>query len=129
MTMDYTELAVTATEMIKEFGTGMILRSSSSEDVYDPITGETTPGPGGPTDTPIFGVKAAPTTEYTQSMADGSVQATDMLIYMEPSVRYPSLEDTIVIEDNAVIETWQVVNVQEIKPATVPLLYIVQVRP
>ena len=129
MSFDYAEIAATATELIKEFGTQMILRSSSSEDVYDPVTGETTPGPSGSTDVPIFGVKVAPTVEYAQSLADGSVQARDMLIYMEPSVKYPNLEDTIVIEDNTVIEVWQVVNVQEIKPATVPVLYIVQVRP
>lgn len=129
MSFNYTEIAATATELIKEFGVQMILRSNSSEDVYDPVTGETTPGPGGVTDTPIYGVKVAPTEEYTQSIAEGSVQARDMLIYMEPSVKYPNLEDTIVIEDNAVIEVWQIVNVQEIKPATVPVLYIVQVRP
>ena len=127
--IDYADLAVTATELIKEFGTQMILRSNSVEDSYDPIEGEVTPGASGATDTPIFGVKLTPTVEYAQSMADGAVQSRDMLIYMEPSVRYPELDDMIVIEDATVIETWQIVNVQEIKPATVPVLYILQVRP
>lgn len=129
MSIDYAELAATTTELIKEFGTSMILRSSSVEDVYDEVTGEITPGLSGSTDVPIFGVKVAPTREYTQSIADGSVHSRDMLIYMEPSVKYPNLEDVIVIEDATMVEVWQIVNVQEIKPATVPLLYIVQVRP
>lgn len=129
MSFDYSDLAATATELIKEFGIAMILRTSDSGDVYDPVTGETTPGPGGATDVTIHGVKVAPTTEYTQSIAEGSVQSSDMLIYMEPSVKYPNLEDTIVIEDVSVTEVWQIVNVQEIKPAATPLLYIVQVRP
>lgn len=129
MSFDYAELAKSATDLITEFGVQMVLRSVSAEDVYDPITGETTPGPGGATDTPFMGVKLAPTTEYTQSLADGSVQARDMLIYMEPGIKYPRLDDTVVIEDASVIEIWQIVNVQEIKPATVPLLYILQVRP
>lgn len=129
MSIDYAQIAADATELIKEFGTAMLLRSNSSEDIYDEVTGETTPGPGGPTDVEIYGVKVAPTTEYTQSIQDGSVHASDMLIYMEPSVKYPNLEDTIVIEDKSIIEVWQVVNVQEIKPATIPVLYIVQVRP
>lgn len=129
MSMDYADLAATATELIKEFGTAMILRSSSTEDIYDEVTGVLTPGVSGATDLPIFGVKVAPTREYTQSIAEGSVHSRDMLIYMEPSVKYPNLEDEIVIEDAAAVEVWQIVNVQEIKPATVPVLYIVQVRP
>lgn len=125
----YTDLAKDATALIKEFGVSMILRSNSSEDVYDPVTGTTTPGAGGQVDVPVFGVKVAPTTEYTQSIADGSVQASDMLVYLEPSVKYPNLEDVLVIEDATVMEVWQIVNVQEIKPANTPVLYIVQVRP
>lgn len=127
--IDYADLAVTATELIKEFGTQMILRSNSVEDSYDPVEGEVTPGASGTTDTAIFGVKLTPTAEYAQSIPEGSVQARDMLIYMEPSVRYPELDDTVVIEDATVIEVWQIVNVQEIKPATIPVLYIIQVRP
>ena len=125
----YEDLAKDATELIKEFGLQMTLRSASSGDVYDPVTGVNTPGVDGAVDVPVFGVKIAPTVEYTQSIADGSVQARDMLIYMEPSVKYPNLEDVLVIEDATVIEIWQIVNVQEIKPATVPVLYILQVRP
>lgn len=125
----YADLAKDATALIKEFGVAMILRSNSSEDVYDPIEGTTTPGAGGQVDVPVFGVKIAPTVEYTQSIADGSVQSSDMLIYMEPSIKYPNLEDEIVIEDATVMEVWQIVNVQEIKPANTPVLYIVQVRP
>ena len=44
--IDYADLAVTATELIKEFGTQMILRSNSVEDSYDPIEGEVTLGAG-----------------------------------------------------------------------------------
>lgn len=125
----YDEMAQTATEMIREFGWPMILRSSSPQDEYDPIEGTLTVEADGVVNTPVFGVKIAPTVEYTQSMADGSVQSKDMLVYLEPSAKYPNLEDVLVIEDQSVIEIWQIVNVQEIKPAGVPLLYIVQVRP
>lgn len=125
----YEELAADATELIKEFGTTMTLRSNSAEDVHDPIEGTVTSGTSGSTDVTVYGVKVAPTAEYAQSIPDGTVQARDMLIYMEPSVRYPELDDMIIIEDRQVIETWQIVNVQEIKPATVPVLYILQVRP
>lgn len=125
----YDSLATRAAELIKKFGKEMTLRSASSEDTYDPVEGVVTPGASGVSDVKFFGVKIAPTTEYTQSIAEGSVQSSDMLIYMQPSVRYPNLEDVILIDYPEVSEVWQIVNVREEKPADKTLLYVVQVRP
>lgn len=128
MSFDYASIAVEAAELLEEFGTEMILSGSSTEPTYDPITGEYTDA-GTAVVTPFFGVKIAPTMEYAQSMADGSVQSRDMLIYMEPSAPYPNLQDTITINTRGEVEVWQIVNVQEITPADTTVLYIVQVRP
>ena len=128
MIFDYDEIAVEATELIKEFGTQMILSGTAEAPVYDPVTGFET-DPGDPLITPFFGVKVAPTVEYSQSIPDGSVQARDMLIYAEPGIPYPNRQDTITINTRGAIEVWQIVNVQEITPADVPVLYIIQVRP
>lgn len=124
--MDYVALAVTATKLISEFGVEMTLRSASAADVYDPVTGEITPT-GAATDTVVRGVLVTPTAEYSQSIG-GNIEAQDMLIYLETKV-YPNLSDVLVFTSDTIIETWNIVNVQEIRPASVPLLYIVQVRP
>lgn len=120
----YAEMAATATEMIAEFGTTLILRSLADGETYDPVTGETVPG-GDPIDTPFKGVKMNPTEEYALSMNQGTVQARDMLVLMEPTVRVPEMDDSIVIDG----EEWQVVNIRVEKPADVPLYFLVQVRP
>lgn len=120
----YNDLAATATELLKEFGTTLILRSVSDEEVYDPVTGELVPG-GDPVDTPFTGLKMNPTEEYAMSMNQGTVQARDMLVMMEPTVREPVMTDSVVIDD----EVWQVVNIRVEKPADIPLYYLVQVRP
>lgn len=128
MSFDYSEIAGEAAELLKEFGTQMILSGTSTEPVYDPVTGTTT-DPGDPVVTPFFGVKLIPTVAYAQSIPDGSVQARDMLIYAEPSIPYPNLQDTITINTRGAVEVWQIVNVQEITPADTTVLYIIQVRP
>jgi hypothetical protein len=128
MKFNYDEIAAEAAELLKEFGTQMILSGTSTDPVYDPVTGTTT-DPGDALITPFNGVKITPTMEYTQSIADGSVQARDMLIYAEPEIPYPNLQDTITINTRGAVEVWQIVNVQEITPADTPVLYIIQVRP
>lgn len=124
MSAFYTEMAAVATEMLSEFGTELKLRSLHTGDEYDPVTGEVVPG-GTPTDTPFRGVKMNPTEEYAQSMAQGAVQGRDMLVMMEPTVREPEMDDSIVIDG----EEWQIVNIRVEKPAEIPLYYLVQVRP
>lgn len=120
----YTELAAVATEMLAEFGTTLTLRSFHDEEEYDPVTGQLIPG-GDPIDTPFKGVKMNPTEEYALSMNQGTVQARDILVMMEPTVRVPQMDDSMLIDG----EEWQVVNIRVEKPADVPLYFLVQVRP
>lgn len=120
----YNDLAQEATALLKEFGTTLTLRSIAEGETYDPITGELIPG-GDPIDTPFTGLKMNPTEEYSLSMNQGTVQARDMLVMMEPTVREPRMTDSIVIDE----EVWQIVNIRVEKPAEIPLYYLVQVRP
>ena len=120
----YGELAQTATELLKEFGTLMVLRSNHTQGIYNPIEGEVTPGASVVTDKTIHGVMITPTAEYASSIPDGSVQANDMLVLVEPSSVEPSLSDRLVVQGHS----WEIVNVQRIRPADVTVLYILQVR-
>lgn len=128
MSFDYQPIADEASALLAEFGIDMVLVSANAGDGYDPVTGMISGG-GDPTRVTFKGIKIAPTVEYSQSIGEQNVQARDMLIYMEPGKAFPTLTDRVEIEDDEVIETWEVVNFQEIKPADVAVLYILQVRP
>lgn len=128
MSFDYSEVAKEIVEIIREFGVEMILSNDGSPE-YDPVLGREIAGTGNPVSTSFFGVKVAPTEEYAKSVEDGTIQSRDMLVYMEPIATVPSLRDTVTITENGVPEVWQLVNMQKVAPADVPVLYILQVRP
>jgi hypothetical protein len=124
MSIDYAELAVVATGLIKEAGMTMTLVSTDGADVYDPVTDVTTPaGPGA--ETPFMGVLLNIDSKYAQKVGTENIQLRDMLVYMEPSVVAPKMEDSIRIDG----ETMDIVNVERVAPAGIAVLYILQVRP
>lgn len=122
--IDSAALAETATRLIRENGRELLLRRAAGGGVYDPVTGENTPG-GPDADTPFSGVPLNITQEYTEAVGAQNVTARDQLIYMEPSVIEPKMDDAVVIDS----EVWQVMSVQKIAPQGTPILFILQVRP
>lgn len=122
--IDYAGLAQVATDLVRDAGRALILRSASPTDTYDPVTGTTTLiGTG--TETPFNGVTLSIDEKYAQTIGTENIQLRDELVYMEPSVVVPRLEDEVLIDGNP----WEVVHVSRIAPNGIPLLYILQVRP
>ncbi len=123
MKFDYRPIADEVIELIYEFGTEMTMHIPGTEGTWDPVTEETTGG-NPPTQRKFQGVKIAPTTDYAQSVGTGMIEARDMLIYMEPAFE-PKMDYSVETDG----ERWNIINIITEKPADVPILYILQVRP
>jgi hypothetical protein len=124
MAFDYASLATTAAELIAEFGQSLSIRAAASGGTYDPVTGETTPG-GPDVETAFNGVPLNITEEYATEVGTQNIRVRDQLVYAEPGMPRPTMSDLVQIGT----EWWQIVNIVEIAPGGLPLLYILQVRP
>jgi len=122
--IDYAAIAAEATQVIKDAGSVLTLVSTDGTDVYDPVTGTSTPADPG-AETPFNGVMLNIDQKYAQTIGTQNIELQDQLIYMEPSVAVPTIGDKVLIAG----ETWAVVNVVVISPAGIPVLFILQVRP
>jgi len=120
---EYGPLRITADELLARFGRPMILNQADMDDVYDPITGDWIEGPMQPVDIPVFGVTLAPTAEYSASVGFESIETGDMLVYIQATGK-PTLSSKITVDD----VLWEIVNIQPVQPAEIPLMYILQVR-
>lgn len=117
MSINYTGLAATAQKLIKNAGRAVQFYTPASGEVYDPISGTTSPG------TPAvyidgFGVKLS----YKHFEFNELVQAGDAkLIY---SGTKPSIGQYIDLDG----ETWRAQDVKPLEPAGTNLMYTVQLR-
>lgn len=120
---DYGPLRNTADRLLARFGRDMLLEQADMDDVYDPISGEIIEGPDQPVSITIRGVTLAPTEEYAGTVGFENIEKGDMLVYIQATAK-PTLSSTIKVDERV----WQIVNVQPVQPAELPLMYIVQVR-
>lgn len=113
----YPELAITADELLKEFGQSVTIRHTES--VYDPATGTSTQVV---TDSKTVGAKFP----YGDRAIDGTmILSGDEQIYLSP------VGITSVVPGDRVIlasGTYSVVRVKTTAPAGIPVIYELQVR-
>lgn len=128
----YDKLAATAFRLLNRYGTKMILRqlSSSSAD-YDPSTGIGSPsGIDGSTDADRKGlVLDQPGSQISQRFGTNNqgntlIQQGEKWLYLDAKGSEPAIEDKIIIKD---IE-YTIIDVQEIGPGGVAILYMLVVR-
>lgn len=116
---DYSQLALTASQMLAAHGASMTLKRKV-EGEYDPETGDVLEDRV--TSHAGFGVKA----QYTAREIDGTrIRSGDARVYLTAQgVPRPLTGDVLAING----EAWTVVNADAIQPGSVTLLYDVQVR-
>lgn len=116
-TFDYAGLKVDVDGLLAEFGDTLQLVKETAATV-DPVTGE--PSGGGSVSTDVLGVLV----DYEDKVVDGeTIMRGDRQALVQATVE-PAFGDTLV--EHGV--TWSVVNVESIKPASLALVYILQVR-
>lgn len=125
MSYDYSEIAAEATEAIREYGMELRLRSANGADIYDPVSGEYTGTVPPGAETPFNGVRLNIDTGYAQKIGTQNINLQDELVYMEPNAVTPNLSSQVLIDGG----WWDVVRVEKVAPANVPVLFILQVRP
>lgn len=124
--LDYNGIAADVTDVLKDVGMPIIIKSLAGGDAYDPVSGEdpTTPVPPG-TEVTVNGVRFGIDVKYAQKVGVQNIQTQDELVYIEPSVMVPSMEDQVNFGEG----WWSVVRVEKYAPTNIPVLYILQVRP
>lgn len=113
----YSEMAVTASELITEFGMPVILQRTSGG-TFDPVTGQTT----GAITTEITaqGIQK----NYKASLIDGTrIKHGDKLYVLDDS-QAPDVSDKVKVG----VEYWSIVSLDAVEPAAIPIVYFVQVR-
>jgi len=122
-TFDYAEMAAMAQELLAEFGAAVTLRQPGTGE-YDPETGTVSSDP-----TDFLGIGAK--FDYEQRNIDGTlILQGDQQVYLAvqqgagAAMPKPKAGDLILVGN----DPWRVVTAEAIEPASVPVLYIVQVR-
>ena len=120
---NYAHPAATALRMLKRYGAPVTLRRPGTGE-YDPGTGTVD---SEPTDYPGTGAKF----DYEQRNIDGTkILQGDQQVYLAvqqdngQAMPRPKAGDLVLVGT----EAWRVVTAESIEPASVPVLYIVQVR-
>ena len=118
MTFDYSNIAATALAQIADKGRAVNILYKTAG-TYDPTADRVSGNSIEPVE-----VMALVTNFNKRDVAAGLVEAGDMLVMIPASgVAKPKTND--IIEDG---EEFTIVNVTEIKPGSVPILYKLQVR-
>lgn len=118
---DYAATAATARRLIARFGQTLQLRRLSGG-TYSPVTGATT-GSVTTTDTDVLAVAVNLDAAYRAEVGNENVQADDRLFLVEAAAA-PLLTDSLVIDS----VPWSIVRINPIAPASVAVVYQVQVR-
>jgi hypothetical protein len=122
MAFNYTPLASTSTQLLKEFGRSVKLRKKGIP-VYDPSTSKTVAGSPAPTEVSVsmaffdFG-------EGVREERGNLVEVGDKRGLMAPTVT-PSSEDEIVDVDGTV---WSIVSIGKVAPGLTTVLYRLHLR-
>ncbi|RTL04574.1 hypothetical protein EKK58_10265 [Candidatus Dependentiae bacterium] len=120
MSFNYSNIQATAQRLITKFGKDWVLKRTI-KGTYNPSANTRS------TDSTTNYTAKAVRTEYKNYQVDGEViQRGDFKLLMEAkglSV-VPSVEDEIV--DGS--DTYQIINIKEIKPSTITIYYEIQVR-
>lgn len=113
----YQEAAEAASEMLEEFGAPLIL-IREIEDDFDPIKGETI-------EVPDLQISTTGVTRlYRKTLIDGTlIMQGDKELILDPK-EAPTTQDRMLIDG----KEWQIVGVEPVAPASVVLLYFVQIR-
>ena len=121
MTFDYARMAATSARLLERYGRKAYLRRTTAG-TYDPATGTT------PTQEAHYETTCA-FFDYAQRDIDGTtIRTGDQRVLMAHG-QLPKTGDAIVIPPvNEPQAVYSVVNVKQIKPALVPVLYELQVR-
>lgn len=116
-TFDYAGLKEDVDQLLAEFGdTCQIVKTTNP--VVDPVTGE--PSGGGTTSTDVLGVLVS----YEEKLVDGeTIMRGDRQAIVQAEVE-PVFGDVFVELGGS----WSVVNVEAVKPASLAVVYILQVR-
>lgn len=123
MSFDYQPLLDTVKKLLSKFGVEMTLNSPGTGGTFDPVT-ELETGGTAPSSQTFIGVRLSPTKEYVDAAGQQSIQAQDMLIYMEGGIT-PTMSDSVVDERG---KNWEIVNIEELRPGDVTLMFTLQVR-
>lgn len=124
MSAFYNRMAATALRLIAQFGQPVTLRDVS-QGGYDPVSGETTPGAA------TEQVGSCILQDYSlqesgaANMAGSDIRQNDKKILIAAQGLTPPTLSTQIIADG---EAWTAVNIKEINPAGVPLVYEIQGR-
>lgn len=117
MSTFYAEMAATALELLREFGTSVTLKRTTGAST-DPVTGVVTAGTAD--DQTTTGLL----TPFPDRLIDGTrILASDRKLILSPEVR-PLMTDKPVIGG----QQWSIVQIDTIEPTDTPVVYMVQVR-
>jgi len=113
----YDGMAETAAKLIGKFGADVVFQSTSAG-TFDPVIGETV---GAITnETTTKGIQK----RYSAALIDDTrIKSGDKLFVVDDSYK-PLMSDKIKIST----EYWNIINIEEVTPAGVSLVYFVQVR-
>jgi len=113
----YDGMAETAARLIEKFGADVVFQSTSAG-TFDPVIGETV-GAITSENTPK-GIQK----RYKSSQIDETrIKTGDKLFVIDNSYK-PDMSDTVKVGT----QYWNIVDLEEVTPAGVPLVYFVQVR-
>ena len=115
----YQNMADTAVNLLKQFGTQIVLNRTTGEE-FDPVAGRVTPGTTEQLNT--NGVLTS-FTKSTETELGGNIVAGDMLLVLSAEVE-PLPTDKLLLNG----EPWTIVRILPVNPAGTPLSYKIQVR-
>lgn len=128
----YPHLAATSLRLLKKYGQPVVLRRySQGGSDYNPSTGRAAPkGANGSNDMTRFAVPTdAPGKRVGQQYgatieANSLIQDTDRWMYMDANGPKPTQQDHIIYQQT----NFSIIDVQEINPGGIPLLYLIVIR-
>jgi hypothetical protein len=115
----YEEMAATASELLAEFGAPVVLERVDSDGVFDPVAGTDSSTTKTLNTT---GLSQRVTKRWRDELGPG-VENGDSILVLDPGVK-PEIGDKATIGALSMA----VVQVVEVSPAGIPLIYFAQVR-
>lgn len=124
MGLDYQAIALDAAAAIADAGMSITIRRPAADRVFDPVEGEWTGG-GAPVDTVALGVVLPSLPGWTSTHDAALIEPGDQFILLEAGGVEPVLTDRAIAEGRE----YQIVEMERLAPAGVPVLYTLRVRP